>query len=359
MNTADKFDAFTRQLATPRTRRSVIATALGLGLGSTLLGRSRAFAEDGNGICEMKKTQIAFYIYNEDEDDVGYDTSLPKQDPWEIKIGDQPTIKHTEVYLSVGLPTISVVTTPDESARTVWAYGSQWYGEEEDCKLFDIVKDANDYARIRAKKGHSGVVVNLATGKVQLIISDPDNRIYKVAREDVPGLLSTFNNAKDGEANLFDGVDLIWADTGEAISLSSPLGGGIEDSGNCQAASATRVEDAVSIAGEAPDMAGNPDAYRIVDAWSNQHNPNLKPSENPNSTKAQREYGTYYMLLSPGEDLSELLGLNGAVWEWPGDCGSQAVADFMSKPDWQRIDRAQYLAWVQDAEAWPTGGAIA
>lgn len=358
MQNSNKFDALTRQLATPHTRRSVLTTALGLGLGTTLLGGRRALAEDGNGICEMKKTEEAFYIYNVDEDDVGYDTSLPKHDPWEIKIGDQPTIKHTEVYLGVGLPTISVVTTPDENARTVWAYGSQWYGEKEDCKLFDIVKDADDYARIRAKKGHSGVVVNLKTGKVQLIVSDPDNRIYKVAREDVPALLATFQNAKDGETNLFDGVDLIWADTGETISLSSS-GGDIADSGNCQVASATRVEDAVSISGEAPDMAGDPDAYRIVDAWSNQHSPNLKPSENPNSTKEQKEYGTYYMLLSPGEDLSELLGLNGAVWEWPGDCGSQAVADFMSKPDWQRIDRDQYLAWVEDVNEWPTGGATA
>lgn len=336
--------------------------------------------QDGNGLCEATKPQQAFYVYNPDEDLVGYDTSQPKHDPWKMEVG-LDVFQHTEVYGGPGLPTFSVTTDPlqdGDTARTVYGYGSQWYWEKSDCLHYDVVGDARTYAKIRAKRGHSGVVVDLNTGKVYMELNDPDTRIYKVSRDDVPALLASFNNAKPGERMLFDGVNLTWADTGEAISLPGSTseqaastqteapGTGASVSGNgggqlaasCPVAQPTRVEDAESIAGQAPAQVGDANAYRIVNAWSNQHNPNLNPQNSPNVT-GDAKSGSFFLFLKPNEDISGLLGLNGAVWQWPAECGEEAARDFNSKPESLRISVKQYLAWVANINAWPKGGATA
>ena len=385
----NRFDALTRQLGTTTDRRTALK-ALGLGAIALTFGGRRTLAQDtSNGICEMHKPDSnAYFIYNIDEDDAGYNTNNPKHDLWKVTLGSKVSPEHVEPYMGVGLPTASIVRglLTDDDVRTGHIYGSKWTGEDNgDCKLYDIVTDAKNYAGARAKRGHSGVFVNWNTGDVMLVVNNPDTRVHKVAREDVPALLASFNNPAKGEKGYFDGVTLKWADTGEELTLpiagsggnaneapgtgtssdtqsaSTEEGGGnaaLTGNETCPIASPKRVDDLASTPGVAPENPA-PDSFLVIDAWGNQWAPNLSPQKRDNATKEERQYDTFALFVRPGDSRWEqLVGLNGAAYAWPKECEAAAVMDFNSKPDVRRITVDAYIKWAQDG-TWPKSGAKA
>lgn len=353
-----------------------------------------------DGICQLLKPVVdnsgqtpAYYIYNIDEDDNGYNTTLPKHDLWRVEFN---ATNHIDAYLGVGIPTVSVFRGPKSDpndTRVVNMYGSMFAGESNgDCKLYDMQTDAMNYASARAVKGHSGVVVNWDTGQVMLVINNPDNRVHKVTRDQVPALLAALNNADTtkGETNLFEGIKLTWADTGEVINL--PSSNGITITGNgantsnttsveapgtgtssstteggsaalqstqtCSVSSPKRLSDLDGSPGVAP-VNPAPDSYLVIDAWSNQWPHNLSPQKRDGATKEELSYDTYALFVRPGDSRwDELWGLKGAVYAWPKECEAQAVMDFNSKPSVRRITVDAYIKWVQDG-TWPTTGAKA
>lgn len=332
-----------------------------------------ATATDNNGRCEMLKPQPAFFVYNEDEDENGYNTSLPKHEPWKITVGDDVN-EHTEVYHGPGEPTFSIVTkalASGDTPRTVYAYGSQWYGEVNDCRLYDVMDDVRIYDIRRDQRGHSGLVVNMMTGEVTQMIADPDERIMKVAKEDVPAYLASFNNAHEGERNLFDGMSLKWADTGEEIVLPTSGSGGngaALNSGSCSSSAATPLNDLESTAATAPNrpMTGDKeitDGTFVIDAWSNAQNPNLSPQKKDGASEDELKYDTYSLIIPAnqeglwGED-GDLIGLKGRIsWFTPG-CEAQATKDYNDKPEVRRITVDGYITWANGG-AWPENGATA
>jgi hypothetical protein len=84
--------------------------------------------------------------------------------PQRIEVGGNGT-QHFDLYPARGVPAISFIIRPQEP-DIYMGFGSGWEGNGAACESFDYVADATKYAEGRLNNGHSGLVMDWATGEI-------------------------------------------------------------------------------------------------------------------------------------------------------------------------------------------------
>lgn len=117
-----------------------------------------------------------------------FDTAGKYVGPLRIEVGGHGS-QHVDYYPMPGVKAISFVLggmLPEDVPAVWFGHGSIWEGDSEPCETYDYVKDAKAYAEARIDSGHSGLVIDMREGKINVVAN-----VASYTEEQIDELLDT------------------------------------------------------------------------------------------------------------------------------------------------------------------------
>lgn len=242
-------------------------------------------------------------------DKVGTFAEVGNAGPQRIEVGGGG-VQHADLYPARGTKSVSYIVPPAEPFIYM-GFGSIWEGNGPSCQSFDWLKDATNYAEGRINNGHSGLVVDLRGGKVQVVAN-----VGGLSAEEITALLTQHAAAIEG--GNFDLGDAEATTDGPRKT---------EEPGSATSGCEGARQDHEPVPGE--DWVIDPgDGFAVVNVWSNAHDPNLSD---------HKMWVTEKVTLPSG---------GGSAWLYPAECEDAARAAFEENSN-PEISLEGYNAYIR------------
>lgn len=105
-------------------------------------------------------------------------------------------VQHVDYYPDRGVKTISYIVPPQKPYRWM-GFGSIWQWDSDECKAYDHVKDAVEYAKGRLDEGHSGIVIDLRGKEAALV-----GNVANLTEQQIKDLLAVHNASRKTKVTL-------------------------------------------------------------------------------------------------------------------------------------------------------------